>query len=323
MKYKNLIIKSVLFVSLLSSLRLGISIFLSKTNIFIKYLEIPSDFYFATQDIMDPLFKAGLFVLFIFFIINHKKLSIFNSKFDKKTFFRLGIISLIVLILHYTLKLFINRNLDLTLQAPLFWGILKFVLNVVFTLLLFISCFGIKWVKKILEQFKHQIKYYIVGFIGVFGTIFYFQKLWPFFSGSVASILAKILTVFFPNTIMIPALMKGQGPIISTANFTVQIGSPCSGIDSLLMFTALYIVIFALDKSKLKLKQYWALFPVGLAGMYLFNVLRLFLLMLVGIYISPELAEGIFHQNIGWILFIIYFYLWNKITDKIVYKGKK
>jgi exosortase/archaeosortase family protein len=142
----------------------------------------------------------------------------------------------------------------------------------------------------------------------------------PFFSNIVSVCLKFALQIFYPNTFLLPNLLKDQGPILSAGGFTAQIGAPCSGIDSFLMFTALYIVIFALDRNKLKTGIYWLLFPIGLIGIFLFNILRLFLLYLVGIHISAKFAEGLFHQNIGWIIFIAYFILFWAISNRFIYK---
>ena len=53
------------------------------------------------------------------------------------------------------------------------------------------------------------------------------------------------------------------------------------------------------------------------------NVLRLLLLILVGVHISPELAVGIFHTNAAWVLFIVYFFFYYLIAQKYMYKKKE
>jgi exosortase/archaeosortase family protein len=71
-----------------------------------------------------------------------------------------------------------------------------------------------------------------------------------------------------------------------------------------------------------RLRKTWAifLFFVGAVGMFLTNLLRIFLLFIVGVYISPSFAVGMFHTNVGWILFIIYFFIYWWIVSKVIYK---
>jgi hypothetical protein len=89
------------------------------------------------------------------------------------------------------------------------------------------------------------------------------------------------------------------------------------------MFAGLYLFIFLLDFKKMDKKAALIIFPIGLIGTYAFNILRIFLLYLTGVYISPEFAVGLFHQNIGWVLFIVYFFVFWWIASKFVYKSSE
>jgi exosortase/archaeosortase family protein len=99
----------------------------------------------------------------------------------------------------------------------------------------------------------------------------------------------------------------GGDPRLALSNFKVIIGAPCSGVDSLLLFTGLYWFIGLLDFAKYNTKKLLLLFPIGLIGVYAMSILRIFLLMLVGAFYSPKLALNSFHTNAGWIIFVIYF----------------
>ena len=105
--------------------------------------------------------------------------------------------------------------------------------------------------------------------------------------------------------------------------FIVKIGKPCSGIDSMLLFTSLYALIIALDHKVLNKKTALLLFPIGLIGIFAFNIIRVYLLMLIGIHVSEDFAIGLFHQNVGWILFIIYFAIFYSLVRKKIYKNDK
>jgi exosortase/archaeosortase family protein len=127
------------------------------------------------------------------------------------------------------------------------------------------------------------------------------------------------LTPFVP----IASMSEGGGPSLRLGEFSAIIGKPCSGIDSLLLFTSLFTLIFILDHKNLKKGLSIYFFFVGAIGMFITNALRILVLFLVGNYISAELAIGLFHTNVGWILFIAYFGLFWWIASKFVYKNQK
>ena len=59
---------------------------------------------------------------------------------------------------------------------------------------------------------------------------------------------------------------------------------------------------------------------IGIFGVVFTNLLRLFILILVGVEISPDLAVGLFHTNAGSIFFIAYFLIYYEITTRFCYK---
>ncbi|MEM2956610.1 MAG: archaeosortase/exosortase family protein [Candidatus Pacearchaeota archaeon] len=68
-----------------------------------------------------------------------------------------------------------------------------------------------------------------------------------------------------------------------------------------------FIIISAFEWKKINKAKMFLIFPFGLIGMFLTNVLRITSIIIVGRYISQEFAVTTFHSNIGWILFIVYF----------------
>ena len=89
--------------------------------------------------------------------------------------------------------------------------------------------------------------------------------------------------------------------------FSVLIGSPCSGIDGMTLFTTLYVLIIAFDWKNVNKLKALIFLPFGTLGMFCMNTLRVYLLLIVGVLYSKEFAIGAFHSNIGWILFLCYF----------------
>lgn len=187
-------------------------------------------------------------------------------------------------------------------------------------MLFLVAVFDSDYINKFFKEFKKEIIIFAIIAIILYNALITFQKQWFVFSSGITRILASMLS-FFYSTVSTTMNASG-GPILRAQGFGVSIGPPCSGIDSMLLFFAFFAAIFALDNKRIKKGLYILFFIIGLAGVYVINVLRLFLLMLAGIYISPEFAVGLFHTNAGWVLFVLYFLLYYWFIRKFIYKNE-
>jgi len=95
-------------------------------------------------------------------------------------------------------------------------------------------------------------------------------------------------------------------PSIALHGFEIRICSASSGVESMGYFTLLFLLVLATNWGRLKYGRCAVFFAIGLAGSTLVNMLRIALLLLAGVYISPEFSVGVFHTNAGWILFLGY-----------------
>ena len=66
-------------------------------------------------------------------------------------------------------------------------------------------------------------------------------------------------------------------------------------------------------------KRMWALFIPGVIMAVTYNILRIYSLMLVGIYIDPVFAVDTFHSNIGWMLFLGFFMIYWHFGSDVTY----
>jgi len=171
---------------------------------------------------------------------------------------------------------------------------------------------------------------YFLGFIlvalGIFGTKFFknFSKsiaacllvVYTFFMMTVAvlwqlgrpfSIMtSKIVHALVSQTGTTTGLVIGTGdPSLTVGNFSTIIGAPCSGVESLAMFLGVGLLAAAYDWEKIHWKKGLLVFSLGMMGIFLVNVIRVSVLMLVGTK-NPDLANNLFHNNLGWIFFVIY-----------------
>ena len=88
--------------------------------------------------------------------------------------------------------------------------------------------------------------------------------------------------------------------------FGIDIAEFCSGIESIALFTAIYALVGVLDWQRFDHRRYLWIFPTGLIVLFGFNILRVFVLILGGYYINPQIAFSLFHTYAGMVFFIFY-----------------
>lgn len=325
---KSFILKMVLFVVIGISISLFIYLYFNHTQFSKTHLTIPKEFIIEAPNSKTTIINAIFFGFVALIIISYKKmLKIKYSSFDKKQIIFI-ILTIIVLFLKYYYAYLLNIYSDFFLQMPLFWGIVKITFIILFVLFLGLSIFSLNFVKNFIKDFKKEIIISLIISLGFYSLMFIVQNLWSYFSSIISNILYHIFSLFFDNVTYKPfvtsfTMAEGGGPLLGINNFKAIVGKPCSGIDSFLLFTSLYTLIFILDYKKLKKGLAIVLFFVGAIGMFLTNLMRILLLFIVGAYIDAKFAVGMFHSNIGWILFIIYFFIFWWIASKYVYKEKR
>ena len=92
--------------------------------------------------------------------------------------------------------------------------------------------------------------------------------------------------------------------IIGIDAFYVNIAPQCSGVEGFALvsvFVAIYAVIF---RSEVRLGRFLlVMLPLGILASWVLNILRISLLILIGAWISPDIAVNGFHSYAGWLMF--------------------
>jgi len=95
-------------------------------------------------------------------------------------------------------------------------------------------------------------------------------------------------------------------PTIGTEHFQVEISAACSGIEGFALITGFMVIFALLMRGALRPGRYWLIMlPLALGVSWLFNDLRIAVLILLGTYVSPELAVNGFHSFAGWLFFTL------------------
>lgn len=170
-------------------------------------------------------------------------------------------------------------------------------------LLLFLAVFGLRFTKSFLKTFRRELLICLGLSLVLFLLIFQVWKLWPYLSHMVLQAEFFIFSLLYDKVFII----EPRGLFVNT--FAVEIAEACSGLESIFLFTFLYIFICVLDWKQLAIKRVLLLFPFLIAGLILVNIIRVFLLILVGVLINPQVMAALFHTYLGLILFVIYFFV--------------
>jgi len=164
-----------------------------------------------------------------------------------------------------------------------------------------LAVFGWKYMFQVWDRFRKELVISLSLAIGFYFSFQYIFKLWPYLSGVVLVAVSNMLMLTgFQVQIIRPLTLLVPG-------FAVTIGEYCSGIESMFLISVLYIMIGCIEWQKLRFKRYFLLFPLLLIGMFGLNIIRVYGIILAGVWISPEIAAKLFHTYLGMILFMVYF----------------
>ena len=240
-------------------------------------------------------------IAFIFFALERKRL--YQQKkypFPWKDFAIFFPLQLITFALFFSFKWLVIKNPFLVDQLFVWLVIIRYLMPLTMVAFLGLAIYGVRFISKF---FKSIVLSFTLAFI-FFQISLLFKHFWRLFSTLTTVIVNFLLGLGF---ITHTDLQAGLAPWLQASSFGAYIEWPCAGIESLSLFILLYLFIMVVDRKQINKKRAILAFFFGICGMFLVNVLRIYLLFLSGIFINPHFAIHVFHTNIGWSLFIIYF----------------
>ncbi len=305
--FKDFLIKSVIFIFLFILTQLITMGWASETF-------LPGE---IKPLAMDDLAQSAFFMIIIFLALNKKKL-LKIKKYSVKLWQRVisGIIIIGLFPLYFQYKTYMVANIEVVKDFLYIFTSIEYLILFVILFFLLVFVFGFNFVKDFVKEYKKGLIFVLIGTIFVYILIRQFQNLWPYFSNFVASSVHFLLSLIGNSNLN----FSGNLPILMFKDFTVKIAKTCSGIDSVFIFTGLFLAILAWDYKKLNKKKMAYLFIPGVIGAFFLNILRVFILILIGSYISRNFALQTFHTNASAVLFLIYFAIFWKLSYKWVEK---
>ena len=125
------------------------------------------------------------------------------------------------------------------------------------------------------------------------------QGFWNYTGDTTVTLVELLLRPFAGGPIVRP-----EPFVIGTDSFRVLIAPACSGFHGIGLMTVLLAGSLWWFRQLYRFPQALLLLPIGIALIWLANVVRITALILVGIWISPEIAVDGFHSTAGWIAFL-------------------
>ncbi|MBR9705444.1 archaeosortase/exosortase family protein [Candidatus Pacearchaeota archaeon] len=293
--FSQLIIKTVIFLVLFVIISFVIGQRIVASSLLM-------DFYIY---IYGGMGKILLFSIFGFILLYRKRLFKVNEYNFRKKNIILLIISFCLTAAFYLVELRIQ-----TIPATLINIIGIHALFLLIFIFLGLAIFGYSFFKDFYKEFKRELTYFLI-----FGVIVYFLmeqvwKLWPYFALIVTKSVHFLLDLLPAKVILL------NSNTLQFGTFAAKIAEACSGTYSIFLFTALYLFILLLDWKKFNKLRAILIFVPAVIGAFLVNIFRVFVLMVVGNYISREAALGLYHSYTGMIFFLIYFALFWVLTYK-------
>ncbi|WP_353348045.1 exosortase E/protease, VPEID-CTERM system [Aquicoccus sp. SU-CL01552] len=122
---------------------------------------------------------------------------------------------------------------------------------------------------------------------------------------------ALLMSTFYGVAILLT--LTGQSvsinmtpPTIGTNGFYAEIASSCSGIEGFALIAGFMAIYALLMQGSLRMERYWlVVLPAALVVSWVFNILRIAGLILIGAHASPSLAVNGFHSFAGWLFFTV------------------
>lgn len=136
--------------------------------------------------------------------------------------------------------------------------------------------------------------------VGVAITDTVTETFWKVTGGTTVRMVEWLITPFAGGPVVRPKPFD-----IGAQDFIVTIHGGCSGYQGITLITVLFTGYLWWFRRLHRFPQSLLLFPLGIGLIFLSNAVRIAALILVGIWIDPQIAIDGFHSQAGWIMFLI------------------
>lgn len=163
-----------------------------------------------------------------------------------------------------------------------------------------LAAFGLNTLNVLTKTYWRELRTSAALGVGFVIFLYLVYSLWHILATAVMHAVAWLLSLSGLKVFVIPP------QTLLLDKFGIAISQYCSGIDSIALFTGLYILIGILDWQRINRKKYLIAFLPALLILFGFNILRVYGLIMAGYHIDTHIAFSLFHTYAGMIFFIIY-----------------
>lgn len=167
---------------------------------------------------------------------------------------------------------------------------------------------GLDNIRRLLDAYGKQLLFAGLTAVGFLALLMLLYSSWEYLSTVVMHAVRWLLDMSGVTALVIPP----HGLLMD--KFGITIAQSCSGIESIALFTALYVLIGILDWGKLNHRKFLWAFPVALVLLFVCNIFRVYFLIMSGYYIDQHIAFTLFHTYAGMVFFIIYSIIFWKLS---------
>jgi len=131
-----------------------------------------------------------------------------------------------------------------------------------------------------------------------FGAGLLSQNGWRPLAGATLVMVRTLLGLVYAEVTCLP-----EEQVIGASNFVVEIGPKCSGYEGIGLVSVFVLAYLWLFRGNLRFPQALLLWPAGVVLLWLSNAVRIAVLIALGAEGWPEVAQGGFHAQAGWLTF--------------------
>jgi len=292
-------------------IRTGIFMFLILlTNIFLpNYKELLNQPYY---NVNSGFYKFLLFFIIIIFVYtNYKKIRnsySYKNKTGQTLLFT--VFSIIFFSIPFT---YLSQNFSI---HPI---VANYLLSGTAILCLSIAIYNINFLFKYLQEEVLKLFLIILAFLS---APLILKNLWTVLFYPI-KISINLISKIIGKEAIISTLTEDTGFIVHIKEFVVAVGPACSGIQSIIAFTILFISasIFLKENKEIIISKFIKYYLIAVIFLYMLNILRIIILIYIGAYISEKMAIDLFHEYFSSIVFLIFFIIYIKKYIKNIFKN--
>lgn len=182
------------------------------------------------------------------------------------------------------------------------WYFASWLLVCLLTFFTWLSLFAsVAWLRTFLSAQKNALAVSVAVGTLIWAVALYTRELWGPMSEFTFILAALLLYTVHREQLYVDATDK----LLGVGDFIVNIAPACSGYEGVGLVTAFTAIYLWLYRQNLRFPRVFLLFPLAAAAIWLLNIVRIVVLILIGHHWSAEVAVGGFHSQAGWLTFIM------------------